>query len=269
MSFLAKFAASKYVGDKLEENFGPENPKYDILITPDGRRKKTKKPLPPGLSKQDERVLKAIRAKAWRYEWWVDCHCCCGLHIQFGTVTLWGLLPVIGDVISLLNALTLIRTARKVDGGLPPFLVATMLVWAAVDFAIKLVPVVGDVLTAIIKPNTRNLVRVESFLARKGERRGVQVQVAGRGRDDGLVSEGGGRGVREPLLVGVQPQREEGMRAGGEGGVAEPAYGTVLVAGGAGENSRDLEGAGEGRQRSRHILPFWRRNEGSDSEDEV
>lgn len=24
MSFLAKFAASKYVGDKLEENFGPE-----------------------------------------------------------------------------------------------------------------------------------------------------------------------------------------------------------------------------------------------------
>lgn len=24
MAFLAKFAASKYVGDKLEENFGPE-----------------------------------------------------------------------------------------------------------------------------------------------------------------------------------------------------------------------------------------------------
>lgn len=152
-----------------------------------------------------------------------------------------------------------------------------MLVWAAVDFAIKLVPIVGDVLTAIIKPNTRNLVRVEAFLARKGERRGVQVQVAGRGlghgRDDGLVSEGGGRGVREPLLVGVQPRREEGMRAGGggggEGGVAEPAYGTVVVAGGAGESSRDVEGAGEeGRKKSKHILPFWRRNEESDSEDE-
>lgn len=151
-----------------------------------------------------------------------------------------------------------------------------MLVWAAVDFAIKLVPVVGDVLTAIIKPNTRNLVRVEAFLARKGERRGVQVQVAGRGgpgRDDGLVSEGGGRGVREPLLVGVQPRREEGMRAGGggEGGVAEPAYGTVVVAGGdgAGESSRDVEGGGDGMKKSRHILPFWRRNEDSDSEDEI
>lgn len=147
-----------------------------------------------------------------------------------------------------------------------------MLVWAAVDFAIKLVPVVGDVLTAIIKPNTRNLVRVEAFLARKGERRGVQVQVAGRGhgRDDGLVSEGGGRGVREPLLVGVQPRLEESMRAGGsEGGVAEPAYGTVVVAGGAGDSSRDVEGVGEGRKKSRHILPFWRRNEESDSEDEV
>lgn len=149
-----------------------------------------------------------------------------------------------------------------------------MLVWAAVDFAIKLVPVAGDVLTAIIKPNTRNLMRVEAFLARKGERRGVQVQVAagrsGRGRDDGLVSEGGGRGVREPLLVGVQPRLEESMRAGGgEGGIAEPAYGTVVVAGGAGESSRDVEGAGEGRKKSRHILPFWRRNEESDSEDEV
>lgn len=144
-----------------------------------------------------------------------------------------------------------------------------MLVWAAVDFAIKLVPVVGDVLTAIIKPNTRNLVRVEAFLARKGERRGVQVQVAGR--DDGLVREGGGRGVREPLLVGVQPRPEEGMRAGGEGGVAEPAYGTVVVAGGdgAGESSRDVEGGGEGRKKSRHILPFWTRNEDSDSEDEI
>lgn len=142
-----------------------------------------------------------------------------------------------------------------------------MLVWAAVDFALKLVPVVGDVLTAIIKPNTRNLVRVESFLARKGERRGVQVQVAGSGRDDnGLVSEGGGRGVREPLLVGVQPEPVEGMRAGG-GGVAEPTYGTVVVAGGAGDNSRDVEGDGEGRQRSRHILPFWRRNDESDDEE--
>lgn len=211
-------------------------------------------------------MLKAIRAKAWRYEWWVDCHCCCGLHVQFGTVTLWGLVPVVGDVVSLLNALSLIRAARRVDGGLPPFLVATMLVWAAVDFAIKLVPIVGDVLTAIIKPNTRNLLYVEGFLARKGARRGLLVQVAGPGREDGLVSEGGGRGVREPLLVGVQPGRQEDMRAGG--GVAEPAYGTVLAATEAGENSRDVEGGGEGGKRSRHILPFWRRNEESDSDDE-
>ncbi|CAN8096593.1 unnamed protein product [Discula destructiva] len=264
MSFIAKFAASKYVGDKLEENFGPENPKYDFLITPSGSRKKVRKPLPPGLTANDARVLKAVRAKAWRYEWWVDCHCCCGVHIQFGTVTLWGLLPVIGDVISLLNALSLIRAARRVDGGLPPFMVAGMFLWAAIDFAIKLVPIVGDILTAIIKPNTRNLMQVESFLARRGERRGVLVQAAaGRARDDGLVSEGGGRGVREPLLVGVQPGGHERMDA--SGGVAEPAYGTV-VGGGAGAVLGDAEG-GEARKRSQHILPFWRRNEESDSED--
>lgn len=192
--------------------------------------------------------------------------------MQFGTVTLWALIPVIGDIISLLNALSLVRLSRRVDGGLPPFLVATMLVWCAVDFALKLVPIVGDVLTAIVKPNTRNLVRVEDFLARRGERRGVLVQqAAGRARDDGLVREGGGAGVREPLLVGVQPEGQGRMTVGGAragGGVVEPAYGTVLGADAGEGRVRDAEG-GEARKRSRHIFPFWKRNEESDGEDEA
>lgn len=200
----------------------------------------------------------------------MDCHCCCGLHIQFGTVTLWGLLPVVGDIVSLLNALALVRLARRVDSGLPPFLAATMLVWCGVDFALKLVPLVGDVLSAIVKPNTRNVARVEAFLARRAEARGVLVrEAAGRagdaGDNNGLVREGGGDGVREPLLVGVQPAGEARMTVGGAragGGVVEPAYGTVL-----GADAGDVEG-GEARRRSRHFFPFWRRNEESDGEDE-
>lgn len=56
-----------------------QNPKFDFYKGEDGRRKKVKKPLPPGLSYHDERVLDKVRRKAWKYEWWVDAMCCCGI----------------------------------------------------------------------------------------------------------------------------------------------------------------------------------------------
>ncbi|KUI62291.1 hypothetical protein VP1G_09411 [Cytospora mali] len=260
MAFLAKFAASKYVGDKLEDNFGPENPKYHILINEDGRRKKIKKQPPPGLDEQDERVLQAVRRKAWRYEWWVDCHCCCGLHVQFGSATIWGLLPIVGDLVSLANALSLIRTARRVGGGgLPAAVLVPMVVWALVDFVIKLVPVAGDILTAIIKPNTRNCMRVEAFLRKRGEKNLRGAAAAGRGRGPGRgAARGVTVGVDEPLVVSAQPGLQSGMSPGA-------AYGTVSPAAGSGSGRavvRERDG------RSRHLLPFWRKNEDTDSEGE-
>lgn len=54
-----------------------QNPRYDIFITEDGRRKKLKKELPPGLSPQDERALKTVQRKAYRYEWWFGMLSCC------------------------------------------------------------------------------------------------------------------------------------------------------------------------------------------------
>lgn len=256
MSFLAKFAASKYVGDKLENNFGPQNPRYDIQppSSAGGRPRKTRKPLPPGLTPREGRLLTVLRRKAWRYEWWVDCHCCCcpGLHIQFGTVTLWGLLPVVGDIVALLNALSLIRAARRVDGGLPPATTLAMLMWAAVDFVIKLVPVVGDVVTAVVKPNTRNLMRFEAVLRRRGEMR--------------LRDAGSRDGAREPLLATAQQPPAQGPMSVGIG-AAGPSYGTVAAVG-ANPGTGSQSGI-DWRKASRHLLPFWRRNEDSDSEAEA
>lgn len=54
----------------------PQNPRYDIFVTEDGRRKKLKKSLPPGLSAHDERVLKTVQRKAYRYEWWIGMLLC-------------------------------------------------------------------------------------------------------------------------------------------------------------------------------------------------
>ncbi|KAG6365012.1 hypothetical protein INS49_006618 [Diaporthe citri] len=261
MAFLAKFVATKYVGDKLEDNFGPENPRYDIFVTEDGRRKKLKKSLPPGLSAHDERVLKTVQRKAYRYEWWIDCHCCCGLHIQFGTVTLWGLLPVVGDIVSLINALTLIRAARKVQGGLPAPTLAAMLLWALIDFAIKLIPIVGDILTAIIKPNTRNCMKVEALLRQRASKRsGPGAAAATSGRN---VPAPRGATARAPLLVSSQPGAQTRMVTGSGPGAA-PSYGTVPAGGGAGATA--ASSGAEDRRSTRHLLPFWRRNDDSDSE---
>lgn len=51
--------------------FHLQNPRYDVFVTEDGRHKKLKKALPPGLSAHDERVLKTVQRKAYRYEWWI------------------------------------------------------------------------------------------------------------------------------------------------------------------------------------------------------
>lgn len=262
MAFLAKFVATKYVGDKLEDNFGPENPRYDIFVTEDGRRKKLKKESPPGLSAHDERVLKTVQRKAYRYEWWFDCHCCCGIHVQFGTVTLWGLLPVVGDIISLFNALTLIRAARKIQGGLPAPTFVAMLLWALVDFVIKLVPIVGDILTAIIKPNTRNCMRVEALLRQRAARRAGAAVTATATASDRTGSRSGAT-VRAPLLASSQPGAQSRMVAA-PGTSGAPSYGTVAAGAGGGAT----QPRAEDRRSTRHLLPFWRRNDDTDSESE-
>ncbi|KKY39344.1 putative ph domain-containing protein [Diaporthe ampelina] len=237
MAFLAKFVATKYVGDKLEDNFGPENPRYDIFVTEDGRRKKLKKSLPPGLSAHDEGVLKTVQRKAYRYEWWID-------------------------IISLINALTLIRAARKVQGGLPAPTLVAMLLWALVDFAIKLIPIIGDILTAIIKPNTRNCMRVEALLRDRANKRSGLGAAADRN-----VPAPRRATAREPLLVSSQPDAQTRMVAASGSGAA-PSYGTVPAGAGAAAPSGPAQPRAEDRRSTRHLLPFWRRNDDTDSESE-
>lgn len=171
--------------------------------------------------------------------------------MQFGSATLWGLIPFLGDLVSLANAVSLIRAARRVGGGLPAAVLVPMLAWALADFVIKLVPFVGDVLTAIIKPNTRNCQRLEAFLRRRGEKnlRGA----ATRGRGVVPVDDA-------PLVVAAQPGLQSGMSPGA-------AYGTVSSGPGAAPGRSAVRERGP-RSGSRHLLPFWRRNEDTDSEGE-
>lgn len=140
-----------------------------------------------------------------------------------------------------------------------------MLLWALVDFAIKLIPIVGDILTAIIKPNTRNCMRVEALLRQRASKRSGPGAAAASAASSGrAVDPPRGATIREPLLVSSQPGAQTRM-------VAAPAsYGTVPAGAGpaASSSSGTAQPRAEDRRSTRHLLPFWRRNDDSDSESE-
>jgi hypothetical protein len=76
-------------------------------------------------------------------------------NIRFGADSMIGLIPGVGDVVTLgVSAYTLLL-ARRV--GAPPQLIAKMVANIAVDTSLGAVPVLGDVFDLFFKSNTRNL----------------------------------------------------------------------------------------------------------------
>lgn len=60
------------------------------------------------------------------------------------------------------------RSADKIEGGLPSTLKTQMLFWIFVDFVVGLVPFVGDLLDAVVRANTKNAILLEAHLREKG-----------------------------------------------------------------------------------------------------
>jgi len=78
-----------------------------------------------------------------------------------------GLVPIAGDVAdALINYLLVVRKARKAD--LPDWLVARMLFNNAISAGVGFVPIVGDVLLAVYKANSRNAALLDEFLRIRG-----------------------------------------------------------------------------------------------------
>lgn len=61
-----------------------------------------------------------------------------------------------------------LRTAQQVEGGLPADIKSLMMFNIIIDFAIGLVPFLGDIADALFRANTRNAVILEKHLRKKG-----------------------------------------------------------------------------------------------------
>jgi hypothetical protein len=66
-------------------------------------------------------------------------------------------------------SLSLIRTASKVDGGLPKRIYMMMITHIILDFAIGFIPVLGDLVDVAYRANTRNAWLLDSYLTEKGK----------------------------------------------------------------------------------------------------
>jgi len=169
-SFIAKIISKKLLGERLENNFGKDDPYFESVPAtrldgrPSKKPKKIRKALPAGISEHDGKVLTKVKRRAYRLD--MSLFNCCG--IRFGWSSVIGIIPAIGDVIDAFMAVMVLRTCEQVEGGLPSNIKSKMYMNIAVDFAVGLVPFVGDLADAIFRANTKNAVVLEQYLREKG-----------------------------------------------------------------------------------------------------
>lgn len=128
-----------------------------------GKLKKVKKQIPAYIPEHDAEILAAVRRRAYRLDM-----CLFDLFgIRFGWEAVIGIIPAIGDAIGVFFALLIFKKCCQVEGGLNGSIKLRMLLNIAIDFAVGLVPFVGDLADAAFKCNTKNLRLLERELDKK------------------------------------------------------------------------------------------------------
>jgi hypothetical protein len=182
--------AGKKLFEKHLEKYTPADPLYETYTTEKGKTKQRKRALPPGLSKRDARILHKLMFRAHHLDKGFSI-----LGMRFGYTFIVGLIPVVGDFADIgFNYLLILRPAQKLD--LPGWLLRRMLLNNIISASVGLVPLVGDVVLASFKANSRNVALVEEFLRIRGEELlkmgGVVEEEEGRG----LFGFGKGKGKK-------------------------------------------------------------------------
>ncbi|KAM5535967.1 hypothetical protein V8D89_010407 [Ganoderma adspersum] len=145
------------------KQYEAKDPLYEMYIDDRGRQRRRKRETPPGLSKRDVKVLKSVQRRAHYLDK--------GFHIcgmRFGWTFVIGIIPGAGDAADVaLNYLLVVRKAKQAE--IPGWLLSRMLVNNAVSAGVGLVPIVGDIILAMYKANSRNAALLEEYLRVRGE----------------------------------------------------------------------------------------------------
>jgi hypothetical protein len=85
-----------------------------------------------------------------------------GTNVRFGFDAMIGLIPGVGDAITTLMSLYIVREAREL--GAPRHLIARMLVNVALDGVVGAVPLLGDAFDVMWCANRRNMALLRNHL---------------------------------------------------------------------------------------------------------
>jgi hypothetical protein len=171
-SYAARLVAKKLFKENSSNSQGHEDPYFETV--PATRlgglyktKKKTRRALPPGLTPEEEKILTKAKRRAYR----IDLSLGSFLGTKFGWGAVIGLVPALGDFADLLLALMVYRTCCSVKPELPASVKMRMQINVLIDFAIGLIPIVGDLADAVYKCNTKNVILLEKELRARGQKR--------------------------------------------------------------------------------------------------
>ncbi|KAF2653808.1 hypothetical protein K491DRAFT_705574 [Lophiostoma macrostomum CBS 122681] len=150
---------------KSKQPEGPYDPYYEKIPHPTkpNKFKKVKKQIPDYIPSADAEILANARKTAYRLDF-----CLFNLlGFRFGWSSVIGLAPLVGDGADMALSGLLIKKMGKIEGGLPSGVYAMMMFNMLLDFAVGLVPILGDLADAYLKCNGKNVRLLEEHLDKK------------------------------------------------------------------------------------------------------
>lgn len=166
-NYLVKRYAKKVVGE-LNEGKDPFTEEYEyerksfLSGTTKVVKRRREKTIHDYVPEREKELIRYMRKKSYRMELVFSF---CGMRL--GWINIIKLVPVIGDICSLIFTLMVFNNIKKSIGNMPKDLQTHCLANIMIDFAFSLVPIVGDVVSIAFKPNCRNAMIIEEFLDSK------------------------------------------------------------------------------------------------------
>ncbi len=91
-----------------------------------------------------------------------------GTRVTVGLDNIFGLVPVVGDLLAMAPSVWMIHRAHKI--GATPGTIAYMSLNTALDFVIGSIPIIGDIFDVVYNANLRNYRALETNLNRRAAR---------------------------------------------------------------------------------------------------
>jgi len=193
-SAIAKKAGLK-VFERHLESYTPKDPLYEFYTDGQGKQRRRKRELPPGLSKRDAAILTAVKRRAHYLD---KGFTICGF--RFGWTFIIGLIPGVGDVVdATLNYTLVVRKCKQAE--IPGWLLSKMLANNVISAAVGFIPLIGDVILAQFRANSRNAALLEEFLRVRGEEFLAAQQGQAAGPNAAIVRPGAGAKSGERIPV--------------------------------------------------------------------